>query len=79
MVTGLCFLCLGYVLDKNSFPGIFQGFFLFVKETSFQKHIVGRFPVLLSKIAVRWILQHWYFKIKSVLMIKRLRRKFIKE
>ena len=39
--------------ELNTFPGTFQRFCLFVKGAHCQKHIVGTFPVLQTKMAVR--------------------------
>ena len=48
MVVGMCFLFWGYVLDKNKtrYLGTLQEFCLFVKETNFEIHLVGKCLVL---------------------------------
>lgn len=50
-----CLKNVGHSIYKNKTPfqSIFQGFCLFVKETHFQKHLAGRFPVLYPKILVQ--------------------------
>ena len=42
--------CSGW--EWNIFPGIFQGFYMFIKDTHFQNHLNSRFLVVQPKIAV---------------------------